>query len=99
MSCELGIMATTTTAKQVKLDKECELRVEVSPDSPLRIRLVNGTAEIFGTEMPPQVWLSFPPFVKFAVIRKTEYCLNFMCGASSRSIMLQNIVKKFMNTH
>lgn len=59
--------ATTTTTKQVKLDKECELRVEVSPDSSLRIRLLNGTAEIFGTEMPPQVWLSFPPFVKLAV--------------------------------
>lgn len=57
------------TVRQVKLDKECELRVEVSPDSPLRFRLLNGTAEIFGTEIPPEIWLTFPPRLKFAVCR------------------------------
>lgn len=60
-----GLAATMT--RQVKLDKECELRVEVSLDSPLRLRVLNGTAEIFGTEIPPQIWLSFPPALKFAV--------------------------------
>ncbi|KAK1359535.1 hypothetical protein POM88_044009 [Heracleum sosnowskyi] len=58
---------SVSTPEQVKLDKECELRVEVSPDSSLRLRLLSGTAEIFGTEIPPQIWLSFPPSVKFAV--------------------------------
>lgn len=58
---------SASTPEQVKLDKECELRVEVSPDSSLRLRLLSGTAEIFGTEIPPQIWLSFPPSVKFAV--------------------------------
>lgn len=57
------------TVRQVKLDKECELRVEVSPNSPLRLRVLNGTAEIFGTEIPPEIWLSFPPRLKFAVRR------------------------------
>ncbi|KAG8381787.1 hypothetical protein BUALT_Bualt05G0009100 [Buddleja alternifolia] len=56
----------STTVRQVKLDKECELRVEVSSDSPLRLRLLNGTAEIYGTEVPPGIWLSFPPMLKFA---------------------------------
>lgn len=56
-----------TMTKQVKLDKECELRVEVLPDTPLRLRVLSGTAEIFGTEIPPQIWLSFPPTLKFAV--------------------------------
>ncbi|KAL7150860.1 hypothetical protein ABFS83_05G142400 [Erythranthe nasuta] len=55
------------TVRQVKLDKECELRVEVSPDSPLRLRVLNGTAEIYGTEIPPEIWLNFPPRLKFAV--------------------------------
>ena len=53
--------------KQVKLEKESELRIEVSVNSSLRLRLLNGTAEIFGTEMPPENWLIFPPKMKFAV--------------------------------
>jgi len=57
---------STPTIKQVKLEKECELRIEVS-DSPLRLRLLNGNAEIFGTELPPEIWLNFPPGLKFAV--------------------------------
>ncbi|GFP91395.1 protein clp1 homolog [Phtheirospermum japonicum] len=55
------------TVRQVKLDKECELRVEVSPDSPLRLRVLNGTAEIYGTEIPPGIWMTFPTRLKFAV--------------------------------
>ncbi|KAL7232409.1 hypothetical protein ACSBR2_010434 [Camellia fascicularis] len=53
--------------RQVKLDKECELRIEVGPDTPLRLRLLTGTAEIFGTEIAPEIWLTFPPRLKFAV--------------------------------
>ncbi|KAL8498992.1 hypothetical protein ACS0TY_022086 [Phlomoides rotata] len=55
------------SARQVKLDKECELRVEVGPNNPVRLRLRNGTAEIYGTEIPPEIWLNFPDRVKFAV--------------------------------
>lgn len=53
--------------KQVKLDKESELRIEVGPDAPLRLRLITGSAEIFGTEIAPEIWLTFPPRLKFAV--------------------------------
>ncbi|GAA0183858.1 mRNA polyadenylation factor [Lithospermum erythrorhizon] len=60
-------MAYGGSIKKVKLDKECELRVEVALDGPLRLRLLSGTAEIFGTELPPEIWLSFPPGLKFAV--------------------------------
>lgn len=60
-------VAGSSTIRQVKLDKESELRVEVGPDTPLRLRLLNGTAEIFGTEVPPEIWLTFPPRLKFAV--------------------------------
>ncbi|GAV69809.1 MobB domain-containing protein/Clp1 domain-containing protein [Cephalotus follicularis] len=59
--------SSASVPKQVKLDKESELRIEAANDSPLRLRLVTGSAEIFGTELPPEIWLSFPPRLKFAV--------------------------------
>ncbi|KAK9116877.1 hypothetical protein Sjap_015824 [Stephania japonica] len=58
--------SSSSSTRQVKLEKESELRVEVG-DSPLRFRLLHGTAEIFGTELPPEIWLTFPPRLKFAV--------------------------------
>jgi len=57
-----------SSARQVKLERECELRIEVGENSPLRLRLLSGTAEIFGTEIPPEIWLNFPPRLKFAVL-------------------------------
>ncbi|KAJ8774949.1 hypothetical protein K2173_019953 [Erythroxylum novogranatense] len=62
-----GGTSAGSSIKQMKLEKESELRIEVANDTPLRLRLLNGTAEIFGTELPPQMWLSFPPRLKFAV--------------------------------
>ncbi|OWM69762.1 protein CLP1 homolog [Punica granatum] len=58
---------STSAIKQVKLDKECEIRIEVGNETPLRLRLLSGTAEIFGAELPPEIWLTFPPRHKFAV--------------------------------
>ncbi|KAF8691525.1 hypothetical protein HU200_040672 [Digitaria exilis] len=68
-------MAATETAggaaapppRQFKLDPRSELRVEVPPDAPLRVRLVAGTAEIFGTELPPEGWVPIPPRSKIAI--------------------------------
>lgn len=60
-------MEIPKVTRQVKLEKECELRIEVGPHSPLRLCLLNGTAEIFGTELPPRNWLTFQPRSKFAV--------------------------------
>uniref|UniRef100_A0A7N0U8H8 Protein CLP1 homolog n=2 Tax=Kalanchoe fedtschenkoi TaxID=63787 RepID=A0A7N0U8H8_KALFE len=59
--------AAASTVRQVELEKECELRIEVGPNSPLRLRLVSGTAEVFGTEIPPEIWVTYPPRLKFAV--------------------------------
>ncbi|XP_078177523.1 CLP-similar protein 3 isoform X2 [Carex rostrata] len=53
--------------RQVKLARECELRVEVGPDMPLRIRLLAGTAEVYGSELPLDIWLSIPPRSKIAI--------------------------------
>ncbi|KAK9272027.1 hypothetical protein L1049_002396 [Liquidambar formosana] len=59
--------ASASGVRQVKLDKQCELRIVVGRESSLRLRLHTGTAEIFGTEIPPEKWLTFPPRIKFAV--------------------------------
>lgn len=60
-------MAGPSSSRQVKLAKESELRLEVAADSPFRVRLLSGTAEIFGTELPPGNWLPIPPRQKFAI--------------------------------
>ncbi|PIA62507.1 hypothetical protein AQUCO_00200490v1 [Aquilegia coerulea] len=57
---------SSTTVRQVVLEKECELRIEVA-ETPLKLRLLSGTAEIYGTELPPEIWLNIPPNLKFAV--------------------------------
>ncbi|CAH2055097.1 unnamed protein product [Thlaspi arvense] len=61
-----AVSGSSGNLKQVKLERESELRIEVS-DEPLRLRVVNGTAEIFGSELPPEIWRTFPPRLKFAV--------------------------------
>ncbi|CAM8906063.1 unnamed protein product [Rhodiola kirilowii] len=58
---------SASNLRQIELEKECELRIEVGPNSPLRLRLLSGTAEIFGSEIPPEIWVTYPPRLKFAV--------------------------------
>lgn len=60
-------VASTSNIRQVQLDRESELRIEVGSETPLRLRLLKGTAEIFGTELAPEIWITFPPRLKFAV--------------------------------
>lgn len=59
--------AAAQPPRQYNLAPQSELRVEVLPDAPLRVRLVAGTAEIFGTELPPEGWVPIPPRSKIAV--------------------------------
>ncbi|KAG8501582.1 hypothetical protein CXB51_003936 [Gossypium anomalum] len=63
----IGGSASASTIKQVKLERESELRIEVGNETPLKLRLLNGSAEIFGSELAPEMWLTFPPRLKFAV--------------------------------
>ncbi|KAG4949623.1 hypothetical protein JHK86_042862 [Glycine max] len=71
MACDgaglVGGSSSALTIKQVKLERESKLRIQVGNDAPLRLRLLNGTAENFGTELPPEIWLNFPPSLKFVV--------------------------------
>lgn len=70
--------AATTTTRKFKLQKENELRVEVGMDSPLKLQLVVGTAEIFGTELPPMFWMTFPAAHKFAVRYDASFLNKFI---------------------
>ncbi|TMW60330.1 hypothetical protein Poli38472_000372 [Pythium oligandrum] len=40
-----------TTMEQVVLERECEYRVEVSAQAPVTVKLVSGSAELFGIEL------------------------------------------------
>ncbi|CAH2079958.1 unnamed protein product [Thlaspi arvense] len=53
--------------RRVTLEKQSEIRIQVHPFSPLKLRVLDGLVEIFGSELPPEVWLTFPPRQQFAV--------------------------------
>ncbi|KAL3680936.1 hypothetical protein R1sor_023892 [Riccia sorocarpa] len=56
-----------SSTKRYRLQKESELRVEVGWEAPLKVQLLSGNAEIFGTELPPAVSMIFPPAHKIAI--------------------------------
>ncbi|KAF9592647.1 hypothetical protein IFM89_016304 [Coptis chinensis] len=58
--------SSSSNIRKINIEKECELRIEVA-ESPVKLRLLSGTAEIYGTELPPEIWLTIPPHLKFAV--------------------------------
>ncbi|PKA47635.1 Protein CLP1 like [Apostasia shenzhenica] len=65
MSADNG--AGSASSRQFVLEKEGELRVEVGTDAPLRLRLLDGTAEVFGAEIPRAKWLTVPALEKIAI--------------------------------
>ena len=77
--------ASGSTIKQVKLERESEIRIEVGNETPLKLRLLNGSAEIFGSELAPEIWLTFPPRLKFAVSSEDSFAIK------KESILSRNI--------
>ncbi|KAH0885805.1 hypothetical protein HID58_061901 [Brassica napus] len=73
--CGLSMNSDATTAstefspqvRRVKLEKQSEIRIHVTQISPLKLRILHGQVEIFGSELPRNVWLTFPPLQQFAV--------------------------------
>ncbi|CAH2079943.1 unnamed protein product [Thlaspi arvense] len=53
--------------RRVTLEKQSEIRIQVHHFSPLKLRVLDGKVEIFGSELPPKVWLTFLPRQQFAV--------------------------------
>lgn len=78
--------ATTEFGPQVRrvtLEKQSEIRIQVPQISPLKIRVLYGNVEIFGSELPQNVWLTFPPLQRFAVcstlsVTSTSFQFFFM---------------------
>ncbi|GKV36611.1 hypothetical protein SLEP1_g44722 [Rubroshorea leprosula] len=63
----------SSSIKQVKLERASELKIEVRNDTSLHLRLLNGSTEIFGSELALEIWLTFPPRLKFVVIFQIKH--------------------------
>lgn len=74
--------------RQFKLAKESELRIEVGMETSLRLRLLSGTAEIFGTELPPDIWVSFPPSLKIAVCNPSLSQFSLNCQSFLKLLLI-----------
>nr|GFA69956.1 protein CLP1 homolog [Tanacetum cinerariifolium] len=94
-----GAAASSPAMKQVKLDKESELRVEVNVNASLRLRLLNGTAEIFGTEMPPENWLVFPPRTKFAIFTWYGATIEMQDNTETDYVADETPMISYVNVH
>ncbi|CAN8233135.1 unnamed protein product [Cochlearia groenlandica] len=55
------------TIRQVMLKRQSEISIQVRKTLSLKLRLVDGNAEIFGYELPLDVWLTMPPLMIFSV--------------------------------
>lgn len=53
--------------RRVTLEQQSEIRIQVGEVSPLKLRVLNGKVEIFGSELPPKVWLTLPRLLQLAV--------------------------------
>ncbi|VVB09292.1 unnamed protein product [Arabis nemorensis] len=53
--------------RRVTLEQQSEIRIQVDRVSPLKLRVIDGKVEIFGSELPQKVWLTLPPLLQLAV--------------------------------
>ncbi|KAJ0971316.1 hypothetical protein J5N97_019275 [Dioscorea zingiberensis] len=59
--------AVEASIKKFIVEKESELRVKVGPPYSIRVRLLSGTTDIFGTELPLRDWFSIPPLLESSI--------------------------------
>ncbi|GMI86935.1 CLP-similar protein 3 [Hibiscus trionum] len=95
----IGGSASTSSIKQVKLERESELRIEVGNETPLKLRLLNGSAEIFGSELAPETWLTFPPRVKFAVFTWYGATIEMDGGTETDYTADETPMVSYVNVH
>ncbi|CAF2275608.1 BnaA04g11670D [Brassica napus] len=62
-----GATEFSPQVRRVTLEKQSEIRIQVPQISPLKLRVLHGKVEIFGSELLRNVWLTFPPLQQFAV--------------------------------
>ncbi|XP_006647074.3 protein CLP1 homolog [Oryza brachyantha] len=85
--------------RQYKLAPQSELRVEVPPDAPVRVRLVAGTAEVFGTELPPEGWVPVPPRSKIAIFTWHGATVELDGASESEYSSDETPMVIYVNTH
>ena len=83
----------TPNTKVYDLEKETEVRCEVAWDSPVSVKLLRGTAEIFGTEIAQGQTVVFNNGTKFAV-RCRNYLFVVPLNNSHEVVVEINKVRK-----
>lgn len=78
--------------RRVTLEKQSEIRIQVPQISPLKLRVLHGKVEIFGSELPRNVWLTFPPLQQFAV------CSTFSITTSFH-FLFSYVLERFCHVH
>ena len=76
----------TEQKQQFRLERETELRCEVEWDASLKVKLVSGTAEIFGSEIAIGQQVTFDGGEKFAVSE------SFLSVRKSNQVLLPTTV-------
>lgn len=68
-------------------------------DSSIRIQVLNGTAEIFGTELPPEYRLTFPPGHKFAIFTWSGATVEIDGSAEVAYVADETPMVSYVNVH
>ncbi|XP_020272637.1 protein CLP1 homolog [Asparagus officinalis] len=87
------------SSRSCEISRQIGLRVEVGPDTQIRIRLLSGTAEIFGTELPPDTWLSIPPRHKFAVFTWNDATVELEGISDVEYVADETPMVSYVNVH
>ncbi|KAG0039779.1 Cleavage polyadenylation factor subunit clp1 [Podila clonocystis] len=88
----------TMTSKEWILDEESELRLEIDFDTKVKLRLVTGTAEIFGTELGQSIDYEFSGR-KIAVFTWHGCKLQIQGTCSVEYIANETPMISYLNTH
>jgi polyribonucleotide 5'-hydroxyl-kinase len=87
-----------TLPRQHNLNPETELRFESSPNSELKIKLLSGTAELFGTELAPNTEYTFND-AKGAIFSWQGCRLEVAGNTEGEYIAEETPMAQYANTH
>ncbi|CAA7055356.1 unnamed protein product [Microthlaspi erraticum] len=83
----------------VMLKKQTEIRIHVHEISPLKLRVLDGKVEIFGSELPPKAWLTFQPLQQFAVFTWYGATLEIDGVTRSEKTSDETPMMSYLNLH
>ncbi|KAG2307993.1 hypothetical protein Bca52824_027741 [Brassica carinata] len=85
--------------RRVTLEKQSEIRIQVPQISPLKLRVLHGKVEIFGSELPRNVWLTFPPLQQFAIFAWYGATLEIDSVTKTDTISDETPMMSYLNVH